>query len=67
MLSDYRYTGPKGTYWIKFDRHQDGIRASAAGPMLPPGRLLADVAAVVAKTDVEADLMLLAKLQEMGA
>jgi len=68
MRSDYRYAGKKGTYWIKFDRHQNGIRASAAGPVLPPGGgFLADAAAVVAETDVEAEQLLLVRLREMGA
>jgi hypothetical protein len=67
MRSDYRYAGKRGTYWIKFDRHQNGIRASAAGPVLPPGGFLADAAAVVAETDVEAERLLLARLREMGA
>jgi hypothetical protein len=67
MLSDYQYGGKKGSYWVKFHEHPDGIRATAAGPVAAPGRFVEDVAAVVAVSDVEAERLLLEKLREIGA
>ncbi len=68
MLKDYAYTGEKGSYWIKFDETQDGrVKAGAAGPIVSPGGFIGDIASVVAETAEEADKLLMAKLEKMGA
>jgi hypothetical protein len=67
MLSHHQYGAKKGSYWVKFDERSDGIRATAAGPDTAPGVFVADVASMVAVSDLEAERLLLEKLQEMGA